>query len=176
MGATFTRSPLPLTEHRGLYHIYRLHRLPCHRGMGTSRAKAADTAKSSSDWPKFRPIRQAIQYLSGTTIPPGKRRQRGVSPTDRLGPDQAALPVAIGRPATTESNRGPPRRGGPPAVVLRLLADANRVEAARAALHLQFGRPGLSVALLCRGRFQAFESRPFVELIVGTGLRSRGRK
>lgn len=49
MEAAFTRSPLPLTEHRGLYHIYRLHRLPCHRGMGTSRAKAADTAIFSGE-------------------------------------------------------------------------------------------------------------------------------
>ena len=124
MEAAFTRSPLPLTEHRGLYHIYRPHRLPCHRGMGTSHAKAADTARFSSDWPKFRPIRQAIQYLSGTTIPPGKRRQRGVSPADRLGPDQAALPVAIGRPAVSVRRRCP--LDAPGGIAVRRLAGTIR--------------------------------------------------
>ena len=47
---------------------------PCHRGMGTSRAKAADTAKFSSVWPKFRqsdkpsstfPERRSLQERGG---------------------------------------------------------------------------------------------------------------
>ena len=58
----------------------------------------------------FLPVKRHDAFSGKTIHPhPGKRPHRGVSPADRLNPDQAALPVAIGRP-TVHCNRPCPSR------------------------------------------------------------------